>query len=221
MCNEAAIEFAHRFIAARDVHGRSVLEVGSYDTTGSVRPFVSALGPASYLGVDIVPGPRVDTLCDVHDLEERFGREAFDVVIATELVEHVRDWRSAWSNLKTVLRVGGLLVVTTRSLGFPFHFGPFDYWRYELDDIRMITADMELIALESDPIAPGVFVAARKTDAPLAPLGELALHSMIVGRRSITVSTSDIARFRITTPRQLARLILPSRFRRLIRRVIG
>jgi SAM-dependent methyltransferase len=218
MCNEAVVAFARRVITDSDVEGRRVLEVGSYDTTGSVRPFVEAMRPSSYVGVDIVPGPRVDLICDVRQLEQRFGRESFDLVIATEIVEHVRDWRAAWSNMKAVLRMGGLLIVTTRSLGFPFHFGPFDYWRYELDDARAIVAEMELVAAEADPIAPGVLVAARKSATSPASLADVALHSMVLGRRSLDVSSWDILRFRLTTPRQLVRLVIPSPVRRLFRR---
>lgn len=219
MCNEAVIAFARRVITVAEVEGRRVLEVGSYDTTGSVRPSISAMRPASYVGVDIVPGPRVDLICDVRDLERRFGTEKFDVVIATEIVEHVRDWRSAWSNMKAVLRPGGLLVVTTRSRGFPFHFGPFDYWRYELEDMPKIAADMDLVALENDPMAPGVLMAARKTTAAPTNLAGVALYSMIVGRRALAVSGWELARFRLTKPRQLARLVVPSAVRGLIRRI--
>jgi len=37
------------------------------------------------------------------NLIKRFGPESFDVVIATELLEHVIDWRRVINNMKTVL----------------------------------------------------------------------------------------------------------------------
>ena len=94
MCNEACIEFAAaEFLTRSEVMGREILEVGSYDTTGTVRPRVMAHHPSRYVGVDIAPGPSVDELCNVYDLEAHFGPRSFDIVISTEMVEHVRDWR--------------------------------------------------------------------------------------------------------------------------------
>jgi len=209
MCNEACIAFAHRVLGVDEVAGRRVLEVGSYDTTGTVRPGLEALGPATYVGVDIASGPSVDVICDVADLVFRFGIEAFDVVISTEMVEHVRDWRRAFINMKSVLAPGGILVVTTRSLGFPYHFGPLDWWRYEAEDMRAIAADMEILALESDPLSPGVFLAARKGAAAPTDLAPIALHSMVLDRRARDVGDGDVRRFEWTHPRVLARR-LPS-----------
>ena len=207
MCNDACIAFVRRVIGPDDVRGKRVLEVGSFDTTGSVRPHIEGLRPAEYLGVDIVPGPSVDELCDVLELESRYGPARFDVVITTEMLEHVRDWRRAWQNLKAVLAPDGLLVATTRSRGFRYHFGPDDWWRYELDDLRRIVSDMELIAIERDPLAPGAFVAARKTMRPKADLNRIDLYSMIVGGRVHDVRDRDVRLFEWTSwPRWRRRL---------------
>jgi len=220
LCNEACIDFAARVLSAEEVADRVVVEVGSYDTTGTVRPRVVAHGPASYLGVDIEPGPSVDAICDVLALERTYGRDAFDIVISTEMVEHVRDWRGAFDNMKAVLRPGGLLVLTTRSLGFQFHFGPFDFWRYEPEDLRAIAADMQIVALERDPISPGVFLAARKTTAPATDLGTIELYSMIRRRRVRDVSGRQLALYEWTHPMTIARRVLPRPLRRGLKRAV-
>jgi SAM-dependent methyltransferase len=216
VCNDACISFAARVLDGDSVAGAKVLEVGSYDTTGTVRPVVERLRPQRYVGVDIVPGPGVDFICDVHELAVTFGAASFDIVLATELLEHVRDWRHAVQQMLTVLRPGGLLLLTTRSRGFRFHYGPFDYWRFEAADMEAIFARSELIALESDPLAPGVFVLVRSTgDRPNVPA--LALYSVITGRRQTTVSDFEVLRCGLGSPRRVAHL-LPRGVREGLRR---
>jgi 2-polyprenyl-3-methyl-5-hydroxy-6-metoxy-1,4-benzoquinol methylase len=95
------------------------LEVGARDVNGSVRPLVEAHLPASYIGLDIEVAPRVDEVLDARHLIRRFGRDSLDAVISTELLEQVRDWRATATNMKAVLKPGGLLLITTQSRGFP------------------------------------------------------------------------------------------------------
>jgi SAM-dependent methyltransferase len=194
VCGYGAIEFVRRSLCRAEVEGQSVIEVGSYDVNGSVRPDVEALHPRLYLGVDISPGPRVDELCSVYELEQRYGRDSFDVVISTEMVEHVRDWRAAVNNLKHILRPEGTLVVTTRSLGFPLHGWPKDYWRYETADFAVIFDDFEDVVVESDPEMPGVFVKATKPARFTArDLSDIALHSVARGGRTRRLTRIDDA----------------------------
>ena len=186
MCNSACLDFGRTKLTESDVTGKRVIEIGAMDVNGSLRPAVEALGPSEYLGIDIAKGPGVDEIRSVYDLVERYGPESFDVVISSEMIEHVHDWRKAISQIKGVMRPDGVLVVTTRSIGFPYHDYPFDYWRYELDDMRAIFSDMTIEALEPDTDDPGVLVKARK---PLEnfienDLSEHALYSMVVSSRS-------------------------------------
>lgn len=157
------LEFGMRALGPADVENKRVLEVGSYDVNGSLRPYVESLRPSSYLGVDIQPGPRVDEICNVYDLETRFGANAFDVVICTESLEHMEDWRRAISNMKRVLKPNGKLLLTTVGKGFPYHAHPEDYWRFEPDDMRHIFSDMQIDRLETAPVA-SVFILATKPE---------------------------------------------------------
>jgi SAM-dependent methyltransferase len=130
------------------VAGKRVLEVGSQDVNGSIRPFVKALGPGEYIGADIVAGMGVDVLCNSSELINRFGKESFDLVISTSLIEHVWDWKGAVHNIKGVCKPGGLILLTTCAFGFQYHGHPYDFWRYELEDLKEIFSDCQLIALE-------------------------------------------------------------------------
>src|SRR5687767_12456806 len=120
MCSPACIAFGERRLGREDVTGKEVLEVGSLDVDGSLREVVEALGPKRYLGVDVRPGPGVDEICPAEGLVERFGPESFDVVLATDVLEHVADWKAAIGSMKHVLRPGGVALLTTVAPGFPY-----------------------------------------------------------------------------------------------------
>jgi SAM-dependent methyltransferase len=213
MCNPACLDFGRRRLAREHLADRTVLEVGAYDVNGSLRPYVESCGPRSYLGVDITPGPGVDELCDVCELSARFAAESFDVVLCTEVLEHVRNWRRAVRELTTVLRRGGILLMTTRSAGFPLHSYPADYWRYELDDIPRIFPGMRIEQLESDPYAPGVFLLARKEFVPaIDGIDDYELYSIVRSRRCREITNLDIIRFSIRRRllRTLPRSIRPA-----------
>jgi len=154
-------------LSADEVRGRRVLEVGSYNVNGSVRPIVQGYGPARYEGVDQTPGPGVDLVMPCERLPELFSApDTFDVVISTEMLEHAKDWRVCMLAMAAVVTPGGLLILTTRSPGFPYHPFPDDHWRFTT---AMMAAILPALGLEPlsivddpDPRAPGVFVKARK-----------------------------------------------------------
>jgi len=184
MCNPSCVTFVGDQITKNEIAGKTVIEVGSLDVNGTIRPIIEPLGPSSYVGVDIINGPGVDEICDAGRLVERFGEERFDCLISTELLEHVRDWRAVISNFKRVIKPGGTLVVTTRSRGFPYHAYPYDFWRYELSDMKAIFADCTIEGLVSDSKEPGVFL---KVSKPLefteTDTEDIKLYSIIRGRR--------------------------------------
>lgn len=215
MCNSACLDFGRIHLKKADVAGKRVLEVGAVDINGSLRPDVEALGPAEYLGVDISSGPNVDEICNVYDLVERYGQESFDVVISSEMIEHVRDWRKAISQIKRVLRPNGVVLLTTRSIGFPYHDYPFDYWRYEIDDMRTIFSDMTIEALEVDTDDPGVLVKARKpADFIEKDLEEHALFSIIKNTRSRSIDFTRADHVRLALKTNVSR-----KFNNVIRRL--
>ncbi len=195
MCHESCIVFVAEQLPPDEVVGRSIIELGS--AGASIRPLLEHWRPARYLGIDIVPGPGVDVVCRVEEAARLFGEERFDVVVSTEMLEHVRDWREAVRNIKRLCRPGGRIVLTTRSRGFPFHSAPNDFWRFEVEDMRHIFADCTLHAVEADRQKPGVFVSATKP-APFQEidLGPIPVYSMALRRPVLDVQDSDLRGFR-------------------------
>lgn len=139
-----------------------ILEVGSHDLNGSSRPIIEPFAPSEYIGVDIAHGKGVDSLCHVEDLVCHFFQDSFDIVIATELLEHVYNWKAAISNIKTVCKPGGFILLTTRSPGFPYHAYPNDFWRFTIKDFEYIFNDFFIVDLIPDPFVKGVFILAHK-----------------------------------------------------------
>ncbi|MBN1688049.1 MAG: methyltransferase domain-containing protein [Candidatus Omnitrophica bacterium] len=185
MCHPSCLEFGQTILRREDIEGKSVIEVGAYDVNGSFRPIAQAFHPSSYLGVDITQGPGVDEICRAEDLLKQYGENRFDMVICTEMLEHVLDWQLIVHNLKALLKPEGCLVVTTRSEGFAYHGYPYDFWRYDIEDARHIFSDLKIERLEKDPMEPGVFLFARKpkgfTEKQIA---DHKLYAVLLKRRS-------------------------------------
>lgn len=155
------MEWVHRMIAGHGLAADTdVIEVGSYDVNGSVRPLFS--GARSYLGVDIRPGPGVDVVADIDATESL----PVDVVVSTEMLEHTpRPWVSV-DKMARMLRPGGHLVLTTRAPGFGVHDYPGDFYRFTPSAIRVLVEDAGLVVDDlrddPDPESPGVFVLGHK-----------------------------------------------------------
>lgn len=161
MCNSWCLDFVRK--SAHFVpEGADILEVGSQDVNGTAR---TILNYKTYFGVDILPGKNVDEVMSVYDLENRLGRERYDVVVSTELLEHLEDWAEALYQIVSVCKSKGYIYLTTRSEGFPFHEYPIDAWRFSLEDMENIMSPIGLIvAAEKDPTygSPGIGVVVRR-----------------------------------------------------------
>lgn len=218
-----AARFVQRQVKLHDVSGRRVLEVGSNDPNAVVRSIVEPLQPADYIGVDVAAGAGVDMVCPAERLLDQFGPGSFDLVVSTEVLEHVRDWRLVVHNLKGVLCDGGLLVATTRSRGFEFHGYPLDFWRYQPEDIQAIFGDLDIEALEEDrEDPPGVFFRARRV-APFEEqdLTAYRLYSVVRRHQTRTATSLDVATARcLAAGKAITEQVLPQAVRDALRRGI-
>jgi SAM-dependent methyltransferase len=188
MCDSAVIAQFAFWVSSHPEEwmGKAVLEVGSKEVNGSVKPTVTALGnPASYMGVDIEEGKNVDEIVPIEALVEHFGADRFDVVICTEVLEHVYDWRVAVDNLKRVLKPNGTLIITTRSFGFPYHGYPYDFWRYQPDDLKAIFGDFHIQFLHYDAQSIGVWMKAKKPTLWQRRTESYPLYSMAAAKKTL------------------------------------
>src|SRR5437762_1680950 len=127
MCNIHCIDFVKNHLRKEEVENKSILDVGSRNVNGTTRNEFYRFNPFEYIGIDIENGGNVDRICNVYDVVKEFGENRFDVVVSTEMVEHVEDWILAISNMKRVLKENGYIYLTTRNNKASKHDYPSDY----------------------------------------------------------------------------------------------
>ncbi len=57
MCNVTGIIFAALNLKKEEIQNKKIIEVGSMNVNGGIRPILESYGPRQYLGVDINQGP--------------------------------------------------------------------------------------------------------------------------------------------------------------------
>lgn len=155
MCHESVREWVAQKVQDLELSQIGpVLEVGSFNVNGTIRPFFLEEG---YVGCDISEGPGVDAVLeDPRTLP--FENDQFGIVVSTEMLEHAEFPDEILAEMARVCRPTGTVLVTTRSPGFPHH-NPPDYRRYTEDELRIALekAGFERVIVENDPQVPGVF----------------------------------------------------------------
>lgn len=72
---------------------------------------------------------------DIHNMP--YEDEAFDYVIADQVLEHVRKPWVAVEEIRRILKPGGYTILTTCLMN-AIHWGPKDYWRFTPDGLRVL-----------------------------------------------------------------------------------
>lgn len=195
--HDSVLKFCSDVIRPEDVAGKSVLEVGSANVNGSVRPQIEAMNPALYVGVDLAPGPGVDE-ADAGGIEHwrpTLGKHPaqFDLVVSLEMLEHAERWVSAFRAMAQLVAPGGALVLTCRGLGFPYH-NPPDHWRFEPSDLwrAAVLSGLWPTVCQADPQVPGAFIRAERMFG--ADGGPLQPHALNVLAGYPVVRTSPAGR---------------------------
>ena len=99
------------------------------------------------VGFDIMKSRNVDVVGDVHSLS--FKNDSFDVVLATEVLEHLIEPQQAINEMKRVLKDRGKLILTTRFI-FPLHDTPHDYYRYTKYGLKYLLREWEITEMEEE-----------------------------------------------------------------------
>lgn len=97
--------------------------------------------------VDIDPARKPDIVADAHQLP--FGNNEFQVLLSTEMLEHVRDPFQVEREMRRVTAPGGVLILSTRFV-FPIHDAPHDYWRFTKYGLQELFREWDLVELVSE-----------------------------------------------------------------------
>ena len=109
-----------------------ILDVGSYDVNGSLRPLFEKLGQGNwhYDGLDIEEGPNVDIVRK--DGKFPIGDNSYDVIVSSSCFEHDIAFWTTFEEMVRVAKNNGYLQISTPSSGC-VHRYPLDCWRFYPD----------------------------------------------------------------------------------------
>jgi SAM-dependent methyltransferase len=107
----------------RTAGGKRVLDVGC-----GVKPYYPFFATAAeYVGVDVQENPNADLTGAVEALP--VGDDSFDIVLCTQVLEHVDDPARAVRELHRVTAPGGRVLASTHGVML-YHPNPQDLWRW-------------------------------------------------------------------------------------------
>ena len=114
--------------------GKRVLDVGC-----GVKPYYPFFASASeYVGVDVQDNPHADVAGAVEALPVPDG--SFDIVLCTQVLEHVDDPAVAVRELHRVTGPGGRVLASTHGVML-YHPNPQDYWRWTHTGLEKLFRD--------------------------------------------------------------------------------
>lgn len=87
--------------------GAAVLEIGSYNVSGTARDYFQKA--KRYVGVDICAGPGVDVVSAAKNTS--FPDTLFDTLVYLSVFEHDPEWKAGFEHNLQWLRPGGIVIV--------------------------------------------------------------------------------------------------------------
>ena len=124
-----AISFYFSQLSQNDNTGKKILDIGC-----GAQPFRERLEALNfeYHSIDVVQNHdgTVEFLGQIDKPipEALLKAGPFDLIVCTEVLEHVADWHQAFSNFNKMLKVGGEMLITCPHY-YVLHEVPYDFWR--------------------------------------------------------------------------------------------
>lgn len=115
-------------------YGR-VLDIGGKkeNKRGNFRPPLDNVESWEYCNIDASTKP--DYNCSAEDIP--VDDEAFDIVLMTEVLEHLENPEIVLQECKRILKIGGQMILTMPFL-YPIHADPYDFQRWTPEKIKNV-----------------------------------------------------------------------------------
>ena len=101
-----------------------------------------------FVGVDLFEGTNVDHVLDICSptakLVSTLGKDAFDLVICSHVLEHTLDPGKAARNIQELLRPGGIAYIAA-PWSQAFHATPDDYWRFSVRGLMVLFDKLDIV----------------------------------------------------------------------------
>ena len=111
-------------------------------------PYAEFFPNRTTLDIEARPRIKVDIIADAHNLSQ-IESGSFDVVLCTEVLEHLHTPQKAIAEFERVLKKGGVLLLSTRFI-FPLHDTPGDYYRYTKYGLKHLLKNFEILELKEE-----------------------------------------------------------------------
>ncbi len=99
------------------------------------------------VAIDIEKTPSLNAVADAHSLP--FKEAAFEMLVCSEVLEHLPKPWIAISEMQRVLKKNGQLILSTRFI-FPIHGSPGDFFRYTRFGLKSLFSGWEIVSLEEE-----------------------------------------------------------------------
>jgi SAM-dependent methyltransferase len=195
----ALAPLAHALCAASTgrLAGRGSLAI--LDIGCGEKPYMPFFLPyaATYRGLDAEPGPFVDDVGRAEELP--YSDASFDVVLCTQVLEHVDDPGQTVAEIHRVLRPNGLALLSTHGV-FLYHPDPpesdRDYWRWTHAGLRRLFAEAGSwstldVEAQGDVVACLGYIACQFVDEGLARVCRPRLRRLAIGAFNRFVKAID------------------------------
>jgi len=118
-----------------------VVEIGSRPAEGQEQEanLRSYFAGHTYIGCDVVAGPNVDQIEDIHALS--FADASVGTIVCVETLEHVADPHRGMREIYRVLKPGGVVILTS-VMFLTIHEHP-DYWRFTPEGFALLLEPFE------------------------------------------------------------------------------
>lgn len=132
---------------------RNLLDVG-----GKGKPYACFFADrvAHHYVLDVAPAYSVDVVGDARRMP--FSDASMDVVLITQVLEHIPEPLPVIAEIQRILKPGGTLLLSVPSI-FPQHGSPGDYWRYMPQGLEFILRDFKNVNVRGEAgTVPSIFL---------------------------------------------------------------